>query len=105
MSTKNSTPVSENDGGAIEFLLRRMQRRRDFPVLSETIRTLNRLSASNEKSVEHLAAVIVRDYALTNKILKVVNSARISYQANRAEFSEKDRKLCSFLWEHGHTSP
>ncbi|MCB1775762.1 MAG: HDOD domain-containing protein [Gammaproteobacteria bacterium] len=75
MSTKNSTPVSENDGGAIEFLLRRMQRRRDFPVLSETIRTLNRLSASNEKSVEHLAAVIVRDYALTNKILKVVNSA------------------------------
>lgn len=44
-------------------------------MLSETIRTLNRLTASNEKSVEHLAAVIVRDYALTNKILKVVNSA------------------------------
>jgi HD-like signal output (HDOD) protein len=75
MSTNNSKPISENDGGAIEFLLRRMQRRKDFPVLSETIRTLNQLSASNEKSVEHLAAVIVRDYALTNKILKVVNSA------------------------------
>ena len=75
MSTNPSTPIADNDGGAIEFLLRRMQRRKDFPVLSETIRTLNRLSASKEKSVEHLAAVIVRDYALTNKILKVVNSA------------------------------
>lgn len=73
-STLNQT-INESEGGAIDFLLRRMQRRKDFPILSETIRTLNRLSASSEKSVEHLAAVIVRDYALTNKILKVVNSA------------------------------
>lgn len=65
----------ESAGGAVEFLLRRMQRSRDFPALSETIRTLNGLSASSDKSVEQLAAVIVRDFALTNKILKVVNSA------------------------------
>ena len=63
------------EGGAVEFLLRRMQRSQDFPALSESIRTLNRLSASSEKSTEQLAAVIVRDFALTNKILKVVNSA------------------------------
>ncbi len=63
------------EGGAVEFLLRRMQRSQDFPALSESIRTLNRLSASNEKSIEQLASVIVRDFALTNKILKVVNSA------------------------------
>jgi HD-like signal output (HDOD) protein len=61
--------------GPIDFLLRRMQRHRDFPVLSETIQTLNRLTASDEKSVSQLTDVIVRDFALTNKVLKVVNSA------------------------------
>lgn len=37
--------------------------------------------------------------------LKVVNSARISYDKQKAGFDERDQKLCSFLWEHGHTSP
>lgn len=37
--------------------------------------------------------------------LKVVNSARISYDKQKTAFDEKDRKLCRFLWEHGHTSP
>lgn len=37
--------------------------------------------------------------------LKVVNSARISYEKQKQGFDEKDRKLCGFLWNHGHTSP
>jgi len=37
--------------------------------------------------------------------LKVVNSARISYEKQKGRFDEKDAKLCGFLWEHGHTSP
>ena len=37
--------------------------------------------------------------------LKVVNAARISYEKQKDAFDEKDRKLCSFLWKHGHTSP
>jgi len=37
--------------------------------------------------------------------LKVVNSARISYDKQKQGFDEKDRKLCGFLWRHGHTSP
>lgn len=37
--------------------------------------------------------------------LKVVNSARISYEKQKEQFDEKDQKLCRFLWEHGHTSP
>lgn len=73
--TSQDPRVAETSGGAVEFLLRRMQRSQDFPALSETVRTLNRLSASDERSTENLAAVIVRDFALTNKILKVVNSA------------------------------
>ena len=37
--------------------------------------------------------------------LKVVNSARISYEKNKTAYDEKDSGLCKFLWEHGHTSP
>ena len=37
--------------------------------------------------------------------LKVVNAARISYEKRKDGFDDKDRKLCRFLWEHGHTSP
>jgi thymidylate synthase (FAD) len=37
--------------------------------------------------------------------LKVVNSARISYQKVKQQYVEGDKKLASFLWEHGHTSP
>ncbi len=37
--------------------------------------------------------------------LKVVNSARISYDKVKDGFGEKDTELSAFLWEHGHTSP
>lgn len=71
----NMPGASAGPSGAADFLLRRMQRSRDFPALSETVRTLNGLASSDHKSTGHVAGVIVRDYALTNKILKVVNSA------------------------------
>ncbi len=64
--------------GTVEFLLRRMQHSADFPVLSESIRTLNRLADSGDQDVSRLASVIIRDFALTSKILKVVNSAYYS---------------------------
>ena len=37
--------------------------------------------------------------------LKVVNSARISYQRVKPELGPEDGKLARFLWVHGHTSP
>ncbi len=37
--------------------------------------------------------------------LKVVNAARISYQKQKLGWDAADRKLASFLWAHGHTSP
>ena len=59
----------------IEFLIRRMQRNQDFPALSNAITTLNRLVSSDDEDVAPLARLIIKDYALTSKILKVVNSA------------------------------
>lgn len=62
--------------GTIDFLMRRMQRKKDFPTISSTLADINRLTGDNsDTSSEKLANVILRDLALTSKLLKLVNSA------------------------------
>jgi serine/threonine protein kinase len=75
--------LTETSQGTVDFLLRRIRHKSDFPALSESIRTLNRLVASEEEDVSRLASAILRDFALTNKILKVVNSAYYSRFAGK----------------------
>jgi serine/threonine protein kinase len=67
--------LDEDAGGTVEFLLRRMKRKSDFPALSNSVRSINAMSDTSDKDVNQMAGVIVKDFALTNKILKVVNSA------------------------------
>jgi serine/threonine protein kinase len=67
--------LDEDASGTVEFLLRRMKRKSDFPALSNSVRSINAMSQSSDKDVNQMAGVIVKDFALTNKILKVVNSA------------------------------
>ena len=75
------TGLSASRSGAaqhstIEFLLRRMQRKKDFPTISSTLADINRLAAEDANaSADQLANVILRDLALTSKLLKLVNSA------------------------------
>ncbi len=54
---------------------------------------------------DDLGFVALVDRMREDPPLKVVNSARISYQAEKQAFDSKDAKLCEFLWTHGHTSP
>lgn len=62
--------------GTVEFLLRRMQRRKDFPSLSRSLVEINRLTSKDSNATTgQLATVVLRDYALTNKLLKLANSA------------------------------
>ena len=71
-----SAPPSEVAGqGTVEFLLRRMRHRSDFPALSEAVSAVNRLAVSENESVHRLSESILRDFALTNKLLRFVNSA------------------------------
>jgi len=82
-ASEKSLGDSSSSKGTIEFLLRRMQRQSDFPALSESIRTLNRLASSEEENATRLASVIMSDFALVNKLLKVVNSAYYSRFAGK----------------------
>ncbi|MCG8123967.1 MAG: protein kinase, partial [Candidatus Thiodiazotropha taylori] len=72
----DAEPASDVEAsGTVEFLLRRMKRKSDFPALSQSVRSINAMSDVSDRSVNQMAGVIVKDFALTNKILKVVNSA------------------------------
>ncbi len=70
---------AEADGSShstIDFLLRRMQRTGDFPTISRTLSDINRLAGDDRSAnADKLANVILRDFALTAKLLKLVNSA------------------------------
>ncbi len=71
---------AESDGDAgkastLEFLLRRMRHKTDFPALSDSVAAINRLTASEKESINRLSNAILKDFGLTNKILRLVNSA------------------------------
>ncbi|WP_036301520.1 HDOD domain-containing protein [Methylotenera sp. L2L1] len=58
----------------MDFLLRRMRSKSDFPALSHTISEINRLADDDSASNNALAQSILNDFALTNKLLKLVNT-------------------------------
>lgn len=59
----------------LEFLLRRMRHKSDFPALSDSVSAINKLTTSEHENATSLSETILKDYALTNKILRLVNSA------------------------------
>lgn len=69
-------PVSSADSkqSTIDFLLRRMRHKSDFPALSDSISTINKVTRSDKETISSLSNSILRDFSLTNKILRLVNS-------------------------------
>lgn len=65
-------------GGTLEFLMRRMRHKTDFPALSDSVIRIQSLATSETESVGGITNQILKDVALTNKLLRVVNSAQYS---------------------------
>jgi serine/threonine protein kinase len=62
--------------GALEFLLRRIKRKPDFPGMSRVIQEITALSSrQNERPVSALANAVLKDYAITQKLLRLANSS------------------------------
>ena len=77
--TPESEPVSPSaNQGTLDFLLRRMRHKSDFPALAESISSINRIASSDTEGVTQLSNAILKDVALTSKLLKVVNAAYFS---------------------------
>lgn len=54
---------------------------------------------------DEISEVSLVDKMQEDIALKVVNSARISYNNKKETFDEKDKTLCRFLMDNEHTSP
>lgn len=62
----------------VEFLLRRMALKSDFPALSASFTRINQLSSqADAATIKAISDLVIRDFALTQKLLRVVNSADI----------------------------
>lgn len=62
--------------GTVAYVLKRIERRGDFPAVSRTLAEVNQLTSPDSSSpVSRLTNVVLRDYALTNRLLKIANSS------------------------------
>lgn len=66
----------EEETAALEALLAWMDRKGDFPAITKSVSELGgKAIATGRSSARDVAEVILRDYGLTQKLLKLVNSA------------------------------
>ncbi|WP_422013449.1 protein kinase domain-containing protein [Roseateles sp.] len=77
-------PVAEPDADTheapvLDFLLRRMRHKSDFPALSDAISRIQRLTQSENESLASLSNEILKDVALTQKLLRLVNTAQYQH--------------------------
>ncbi|MBF0506025.1 MAG: HDOD domain-containing protein [Nitrospirae bacterium] len=76
-------PETEGNTESIkDLVLIRLREYSDFPAMSNTIMIINRFTTSGDASISEFANIVLRDYALTSKVLKIVNSV------NYAQFGE-----------------
>ncbi len=62
----------------LEFLLRRMRHKTDFPALSSSVVRIQRLAGSDTESLRSLSDEILKDVSLTNKLLRMVNTVHFT---------------------------
>lgn len=67
--------LGQVSNATLEFLLRRMRHKSDFPALTSTLSAVNRAVSDEKEPVAVLCNSILKDFALTNKLLKLVNAA------------------------------
>lgn len=76
-SEAGETEGSAGTGGnsTLDFLLRRMRHKSDFPAMSDSVVRIQGMANSETESVGSVTNEILKDVALTNKLLRLVNSA------------------------------
>ncbi len=73
-------PKATNEGAhsTLDFLLRRMRSKTDFPALSSSVVRIQRMALSETESLASLSEAVLKDVALTNKLLRMVNTAHFT---------------------------
>ena len=66
---------SESTNTTIQFLLRRMEQKKDFPTMShQVVEVSQKAQADSDSSANALSNAILKDYSLSSKLLRLVNS-------------------------------
>lgn len=86
-----SAPTSASNA-TLDFLLRRMRHKSDFPALSDSVARIQRVANSEDDSISDLTHEILKDVALTNKLLRLVNSVHYAH-ASRGTISTVSRAV------------
>ena len=69
--TRNSSEVSST----LQFLLRRMEHKKDFPTMShQVVEISQKAKAAGDSCANILSNAILKDYSLSSKLLRLVNS-------------------------------
>ena len=71
--------AGEGGNATLEFLLRRMRHRSDFPAMADSVARIQRMTQSDNESLTTLSNEILKDVALTNKLLRLVNTVQFSH--------------------------
>lgn len=77
--TREAAPVEAADNATLEFLLRRMRHKSDFPAMSDAVGRIQRLTHSENESLANLSNEILKDVALTHKLLRLVNTVQFTH--------------------------
>jgi len=77
-AANGATAVAAGNSGTLDFLLRRMKHKSDFPAMSDSVGRIQRVANSENESLGSLSNEILKDVALTNKLLRMVNT--VSYR-------------------------
>ena len=77
-AAEDTSAAGGGGNGTLDFLLRRMRHKSDFPALSDSVARIQRVANSENQSVGSLSGEILKDVALTNKLLRLVNTAHFS---------------------------
>lgn len=86
-----SAPTAASNA-TLDFLLRRMRHKSDFPALSDSVARIQRVANSEDDSISDLTHEILKDVALTNKLLRLVNSVHYA-RASRGTISTVSRAV------------
>jgi len=72
---QNAGAGAASNNSTLAFLLRRMRHKSDFPALSDAVLRIQNMANSEKESINSVTNEILKDVALTNKLLRLVNSA------------------------------
>ena len=78
LTPKDMAAAADDSHATLEFLLRRMRHKTDFPAMSSSVVRIQRVAMSETESLASLSDEILKDVALTNKLLRMVNTVHFT---------------------------